>query len=352
MKILICRTFYENGSCLFPRAAQDEISSTLMFLQTQFENGKININSEELFKEQETLDNMALIEYIVSKDDSWIRVREELIGLLKMIEDRNDKALSQDKLKRLMKNTLKTSPGLVDCLNSINSKYPWTTEKARFEQCKSFFINVIVGWGIWAFDVGSDIVFAESIKNIIYSGNLRVIDEESSMTVYNISIAHIVLPWCVSLLVFLIMILDYKEKCLILLGRFPIPIFTKFKRFFLEMKAYDLKTEDQNIGTSSVKEKLQMKLQKSKKDLEIQEAFVNLSLILEGTVESSFQLWFQVLYFFPVIVFSIRDSYDWFLGVRIISILSSFVSYSASIVNSRQELYLKLFAISILIIVI
>ena len=346
LKFFICRILFEHGSCLFPRADQDQIISTLKFLKTQFEKRAIEINSEEdLFRELKPLDNKTLIEYIVSKDDSWIRVREELIVLLKRIEDRNDNKCSKETLKKLMKKKLKTSPGLVGCLNSINDKYPWTKEKARSEKCTAFFANIILGWGLWAFDISTDIVFAESIRNKSYHGNLTRFDEESSLTVYNISIAHIVMPFFVSLVVFLIMVLpDVKgtcrEKSITSLGRFPIPIFTKFQRFLIQIKEFDLKTETEenkmkeNENEADDKRK-SVKQKESKTDLEIQEAFVNLSLILEGTIESSFQLWFQVLYFFPVIVFFIRDSYEWFFGVRILSIGSSFVSYAVSIVNSR-----------------
>ena len=332
-----------NGSCLFPRPDQDQIISTLKFLQDQFDNRNIEIKSQELFNKIEHLENKTLIEYIVSKDDSWLRVREELIELLKRIEDRNNSKSSKETLKKLMKKELMTSPGLVGCLNSINDKYPWTKEKARSEKCTSFLVNIILGWGLWAFDIGTDIVFAESIRNISYHGNLTRFDEESSLIVYNISIAHIVMPFFVSLVVFLIMVRPdvqgtCREKSFTLLGRFPNPIFTKFQRFLIQIKEFDLKTEENKIKrkeNDSDDKRKSVKQKELKTDLQIHEAFVNLSLILEGTIESSFQLWFQVLYFFPVIVFFIRDSYEWFFGVRILSIGSSFVSYAVSTVNSR-----------------
>ena len=338
-------------------ADQDQITSTLKFLKLHFE--KLELESEDLFAKIRNLDDKTLLEYIVSKDDLWIRVREELIELLKCMEHKKDPKHSQDNLKRLMKKKLKTSPGLVGCLNSIDDKFPWSKTMAGFMKFKSFLKNILLGYVIWFFDVVTDILFANDVWNLWSSyelGSMKAHTRDTMMPVFIITVIHIALPWVASLLVYSIMILpdilhNCRENiCSLILGRFPVPLFTKFRMFLLEIGSYDLKTkleenkrncvenrkskEDIEIENKEIKRN-SVENKKFKDNIETQEAFVNLSLILEGTVESSFQLWFQVLYFFPLLVFFIRDSYEWSFGVRTLSILSSFISYGISIVNSR-----------------
>ena len=73
-----------------------------------------------------------------------------------------------------------------------------------------------------------------------------------------------------------------------------------------------------------------------KKKIEKQINFENLSLILEASLESSFQMWFQTIYLFPILMylgdFSFTSIIVW---RRIMSIVASFLATAYSIVYSR-----------------
>ena len=370
-----------NQTCLlFPNEDQDQIISTLKFLQEKSTLNEISLDSNDLLKENVKLDNKTLLEFSVSKGDSWIRVREELICLLQIIEDKKEtsKKKSKHNLKMLMKNKLGTSPGLVGCIKSINEKYPRSKTETFVMKLSTILENIFFSLGIWILDVVTDSWFAKEIRKLsetnfleefenceaLFNKKMNVtnrfcqhldqkcqisfeetygkyqecliyeneFDKESLMTIYYMTVIHIVLPFAVSFIVFLVMILpdicndpnpSKTSKFTMALGRYPSPVFTKIKMCLLECKLSNKRYTSEE--------------EKDRKEKEKQRAFVNLSMILEGTFESSFQLWFQTLYFFPVLVFIDRKSYGRLTIVRILSIISSFLAYTFSVVKSRFE---------------
>ena len=136
-------------------------------------------------------------------------------------------------------------------------------------------------------------------------------------TIALISLFHIIWPFLMPILVFITSIYDRKKKGEI--WKFPNPVITKFHKFMLEREEHNLRGEYQR------KEQI-LKVQKKQ---EKHTRFLNISLIHEAVMESSFQLWFQTLYMFPIVLF--------FLGgesgclrteviIGTISILCSFIS--------------------------
>ena len=335
--------------------SQEEFAQKINFLKLGVQNGTV---ISDLFQEHELLNNTTLLEYIVSKGDSWIKVREDFVILLKIIIERDvtDPVKSQKRLKLMIKENLNTSPGLVACMKSVNEKYVWSKSKARVSQFKDFFLNIIFGWGLWILDVATDVLFTKGLleeynlnanvtnnvtdNNVTTSDNLEYSkneENENLLLIIYLSVAHIILPWIISLIVFFVMIFpdteysgSWKEKMFQTvqsLGKFPLPLCTKPKKYVLCHQLHELRTRE-----SLEKEKVVKKM----KELQDQNAFINLSAIIEGTFESSFQLWFQTLYFFPVLVlFNSKPLVTRNTWIKILSILSSFITTAYSIVYSR-----------------
>jgi len=61
-----------------------------------------------------------------------------------------------------------------------------------------------------------------------------------------------------------------------------------------------------------------------------------LSMILEASLESSFQMWFQTIYLFPILMYMDDFSFTSNIIWRIISIVASFLATAYSIVYSRN----------------
>ena len=140
----------------------------LKFLQDHFEQREVLKlkDSNDLFKPSKTLSEsedgkpQTLLEYIVSKDDMMIKQRDELIDLLKMIEDEKNESVekSVERVMDLLKEHLDTGPGLVGCLNYVKEKYPWPEEKI----CIMTFVSglaLLVGWALYLIDVITDCYF-------------------------------------------------------------------------------------------------------------------------------------------------------------------------------------------------
>lgn len=63
-----------------------------------------------------------------------------------------------------------------------------------------------------------------------------------------------------------------------------------------------------------------------KKKIEKNSKVVNISIIIEACLESSFQLWFQTLYMFPIFVGLSTNTYTAWNIVRILGIMTSFLT--------------------------
>ena len=191
---------------------QGEFVRRIRLLEVGVMNGTV---ITDLFHEHELLNNTTLLEYIVSKGDSWIKVREDFVILLKIIIEREvtDPLKSQKRLKLMIKENLNTSPGLVACMKSVNEKYVWSKSKARVSQFKDFFLNIIIGWGLWMLDVATDVLFTKglleeynlnaNVTNNVTDNYVTTSDDleyskneenENLLIIIYLSVAHIILP--------------------------------------------------------------------------------------------------------------------------------------------------------------
>ena len=142
-----------------------------------------------------------------------------------------------------------------------------------------------------------------------------------------ISLAHVILSFLMPFLVFFTAIYKKKDGFWKNIWKFPNPMITKYRKFMLEYQEHKLRSFPDE-------EERKKRILKVKKKQEKHTRFLNVSLINEAAMESSFQLWFQTLYMFPIVLF--------FLGgesgclrteviIGTISILCSFISLTYSV---------------------
>ena len=143
-----------------------------------------------------------------------------------------------------------------------------------------------------------------------------------------ITAVHLALP---ILMTFIIWLLQHNFKiCNIkAISTMPFPFVTKFVNFIFTIGLFSsyLSGEEEN------ETKWFEKIRKN-------EAIVNISHLIEATMESSFQFWFQTIFLIPTIIISFTDAggsiiwtdlFNW----RIASILISFGTFALTFYNIR-----------------
>ena len=171
--------------------------------------------------------------------------------------------------------------------------------------------------------------FEKDTTTICNLDGIRFEDPESWRTIAMISLAHVILSFLMPFLVYFTAIYKKKDGFWKNIWKFPNPMITKYRKFMLEHQEHKLRS-------LSDEEERKKRILKVKKKQEKHTRFLNISLINEAAMESSFQLWFQTLYMFPIVL-SIGSLKEWKLD-RIsvsFSILSSFISLTYSVVYIR-----------------
>ena len=145
---------------------------------------------------------------------------------------------------------------------------------------------------------------------------------------------HCVLPIVWSLVLW--EVLKFGKDCasrgLRSLSRLPVPIIAKFNKFISLRRMYNnfaRKDRFENMKEYEENKKIYQK------QLDKIEDIVNLSLILEASLEASFQFFFQTVYIMPSVVVAFNALFDsktfaWedLFNRRITSILLSFLTFS------------------------
>ena len=123
------------------------------------------------------------------------------------------------------------------------------------------------------------------------------------------------------------------NSCVQWLFQIPLPPLTKIQRFIIECKTYWNNTKKGQEGFDKKQKKL-------KEELENTEVLTNISMILEASLESSFQFVFQGTFYLPILILAfmdidganeLTDLVDW----KIVSIILSFFTYSLTSYNMR-----------------
>ena len=119
------------------------------------------------------------------------------------------------------------------------------------------------------------------------------------------------------------------------LFRLPHPIVAKFNKFRCLRQMYNNFANEKRYDNDDTKKEFERLKEQYQRKLDKIEDIVNLSLILEASLEASFQFFFQTVYIMPSVVVAINGIFDsktfaWedLFNRRILSILISFLTFS------------------------
>ena len=268
-------------------------------------------------------------------------------------------------------------------MKSVDSKYPYRKGKLYLMIFISF-IMFIIAMGFYIFDVSTDIHFTERIlsnsrrnfteerikckENFDNEFNTAIKDcktyFDSSLCMVTLSLlkktaqdcfededrfgepdewftlgvvsaVHVGLSVVVAFIIWAAV--EFGREC----GAFsfinlPIPVITKFYKFICDISFYTNEHERRNTSEKTY----QAEKKKIEHKITVYENVVNLSLIIEASVESSFQFFLQTTFILPSIVLAFMDQskgFDWtdLVNIRFLSIGMSFISFSFGFLKIR-----------------
>ena len=117
---------------------------------------------------------------------------------------------------------------------------------------------------------------------------------------------------------------------------FPLPFVTKMYQFHYTKKLFKCYTKDRR----GEEDRSNFELNRGKwmNKIRNHEAVVNLSLLIEASIESSFQFWFQTTFLIPTVIITITDGLvNWtdLFSWRLASICISFGTFAYAFYNIR-----------------
>ena len=350
----------------------------------QLDEHKFYLNFSTNDKAKETL-----LESIVSQ--GLLKEREEVLELMQTNdeeENASEHSKHQDhelweyeRIKEEVKLAVSSSIGLRNCLESVDEKYPWSRPKMYFRKILSFFKLMVIGSCFYGFDIYTDIRFSQDMFNQYernFTSEREICKEKFDGMFYNVindckhsftatmcmksirlllrmgedcfendqrfgdpndwyiagtvSYIHCGLPFFLAIVIWEIRQIGL-ECGFSSVSNFPLPFVTRFNKFICDMELFENNSWPLRNCDIVTKTKYEEKKQNIMKKLAAIENSVNLSLIIEASVESSFQFFFQTVFLLPNIVLTFTDpdgSLVWtdLFNWKTISILLSFMSFA------------------------
>ena len=250
-------------------------------------------------------------------------------------------------------------PDLAYTVKFVRTLFPLGSASFVLKAALLFTSHILMGWGFYGLDIGTDISFCLSTYIMKRTGNwsefmnftedLSDVDGKAFVgTQYNISqpifavkndgefgIATIISVAHVGISIFASMVLFISTECGKFtkdsLNRLPIPVITKVRAFWLEFLKLKLFKEKRSDDRTKKIKKMERKIQKHSD-------WINLSLMTEAATESSFQFVFQSIMAMPATLGLIEQnngSVDDLLTLQNFSIAASFVSFGLACVSIR-----------------
>ena len=143
---------------------------------------------------------------------------------------------------------------------------------------------------------------------------------------------HVGLSVVVALIIWVA--LDLGRECgMPSITHLPIPLITKFKRFLLDITLYKHFAWTERNKNEETEKTYQAKKKHINDAISSYENVVNLSLIIEASIEASFQFFMQTIFLLPTVILAFTDPtgvFDWanLFNIRFASIAMSFASFS------------------------
>ena len=111
--------------------------------------------------------NLCLLQHILNNVPNTVQEREILIDLLDKIQ--KERSPSDDlnsreyKVIENLKTGIPTSKAYSECIASAQERFPWSTGKMWVNRFLSFFSNILLGFGLYFFDVFTDYKFSQEM---------------------------------------------------------------------------------------------------------------------------------------------------------------------------------------------
>ena len=173
------------------------------------------------------------------------------------------------------------------------------------------------------------LTFAEKTLQDCYENEERFSESNEWFVSGVVSGVHVGLSVVIALIIWVAV--DFGRECeLASITHLPIPLITKVNRFLLDIDLYKHLTTERNAET----EKTYLARKKQIDDeISAYEHVVNLSLIIEASIEASFQFFMQTIFVLPTVILAFTDPtgvFDWanLFNIRFASIAMSFASFS------------------------
>ena len=321
-------------------------------------------------------------------DKQMLITREYIID--RMINDISgnsyDEALEEYKIIRKIKSMLPSSVGLRDSIRSVRDRFKWSLGMFWFMLVRSFILEVILGTGLYFLDLYTDLqftfyLFGQSERNFTAEiekctpefhaefamtkkscepgvnfeayeclelvRSVKLIADECFTSddrfeksgdwkvVGIISACHCALPILVSIITWMFSS-NWRLCNRRSLLTFPLPFVTKMYQFHYTRKLFKTYTKDRR-GEED-RSKFELNRGKWMNKIRNHEAVVNLSLLIEASIESSFQFWFQTTFLIPTVIITITDGLvNWtdLFSWRLASICISFGTFAYAFYNIR-----------------
>ena len=335
---------------------------------------KFYLNFSTKDKAKETL-----LESIVSQ--GLLKEREEVLEIIQTIIEVDNERKKYEMIKEEVKCAVSSSIGLRDCLESVEEKYPWSRPKMYFRKCLSFFKLMVIGSCFYGFDIYTDIRFSQDMfhqyrrnfsserqlckgkfddmfDNAVYEckhnftatmcmksirllqrigencfeNDQRFSDPNDWYIAGTVSYLHCGLPILLAFVIWEIRQIGL-ECGLSSFSTLPLPFISRLNKFICDLELFDNYFWPHRNKTTETKNIYEEKKKNILKKITEIENGVNLSLIIEASVESSFQFFFQTVFILPNIVLIFTDSdgslvwtdlFNW----KTVSILLSFMSFA------------------------
>ena len=344
----------------------------ILIIRTGQTKGRDEVRDRARSSTIKSVEDACMLE-IVAREGST----KDMHLILDIIVDVDIKIKGQTKSERRVIEKLRHSlphPILGKCVEYVKEKYPWSTSKFVFSYASSLLRYVILGSTFYLIDLVTDIGFVERMfsnsrqthsmndtgecsqefleklaasdvcEKDLYSvdcqdallqiriknqdcldlNNFYKLSEEEWVKTAIVSIVHVVLPILFSFIFFPIHECGSWSKLSIF--RIPIPIISKPYRNWWDWKLFKI---------MKVQERQEEKARKKKeigKEIEKQDDLINLSLLTEASMESSFQFFLQSSYAIPILIYrlnyvssgNLTDLINWYN----VSILVSLATFS------------------------
>ena len=318
---------------------------------------------------------------------------EDILDVMQKNEhhENGDTNEAQGRIKEEAKSAVPSSIGLRDFLKSVGERYPWGRGKQYTMNAISGLL-LIIAIGFYFFDIATDVLFSKDMfskskrnfnvervkcrenfdnefNNAImdckmqfdpticmetltfvkkalqdcYKNEERFSEPHEWYVLGVVSAVHVGLSIVIALIIWAA--INFGQECggMSCITNLPIPIITKFNRFLLDLARHrNFAWKKSNTETEKT---YQAKKKQIDDEISAYEHIVNLSLIIEASIEASFQFFMQTIFVLPTVILAFTDPmgvFDWanLFNIRFASIVMSFASFSYGFYKIRFTKFL------------